>query len=112
MRRKLLKIFGYKGDNVFTWGEFYWHVNPFRWQLTLKLTKQYGKFNDLLTISPFIFTIYISLPSQICPPKNIRFPWEEKSYGFYIYESLKNFHNINVLWGKKRKRINMPWYKK
>lgn len=109
MKRKLLKLIGHKHGNRFSWGEFYWHFPPSKWNLSLKLTQQHTDFNDMLVFSPFIFSAYVFLPSEICRDKNSMLPLNGKSYGFYVYESLKKFHSLVLLWRKNSKHIEMPW---
>ena len=59
MKRALLKLIGHRYDERFKWGEFYWHPRPSEWKLSLRLTSRYSELDDMLILSPFIFTAYV-----------------------------------------------------
>jgi len=107
--KSLLRILGHKYKNRFSWGEFYWHPFPKQWKLSLKLTDRYSELTDMLVIHPFIFSAYLHLPTKWCAIRSGGDMSDGKSYGFYVYESLKNFHTLVLQWGKKSKHIEMPW---
>jgi len=109
MKRALLKLIGHRYDERFKWGEFYWHPRPSEWKLSLRLTSRYSELDDMLILSPFIFTAYVFLPSKICCKKPNKGDWHGKAYGFYVYTSIRNFFALVLLWGDKIKHIEMPW---
>ena len=109
MNKFLKKITGHKFDNRYKWGEFYWRLHPKHWNLSLQLTDRYGEYADLLIVELLLFSAYIYLPTKICPVRSRSDMSDGKKYGFYIYQSLKNFECLVLCWGNSSKHIDMPW---
>ena len=107
---KLFKtITGHRFDNCYKWGEFYWTPHPKHWNLSLKFTDRYDESTDLLVVQPLLFSAYIYLPTKVCAIRNSGDMSDGKSYGFYVYSSLKNFETLVLCWNKWSKHIQMPW---
>jgi hypothetical protein len=85
-------------------------LHPKRWDLSLRLYESWNDANtDCISISPLLFKLYIDLPTTICQPEELWQRGNGKSYGFYLYPSVKNFECLVLCFGKWSKHIEMPW---
>lgn len=109
MTRLWRKIIGHKFDNRYKWGEFYWRLHPKYWNLSLKFTDRYSELTDLLVIEPLLFSAYIYLPTKICAIRDRGDQGDGKSYGFYVYPSVKNSDTLVLCWNRWSKHIDLPW---
>ena len=109
MNKTIKKLLGHKYDTRFKWGEFNWHPKFNNWRLGFRLTDRYSEITDMLVIEPLLCSAYIYLPTKICPLRKNGDMSDGKSYGFYLYESVKNFTTLVLRWGKWSNHIEMPW---
>jgi hypothetical protein len=103
------KLIGHRYGNRYSWGEFYWTLHPKHWDLSVKLTDSCNSGNDMICFCPLLFKSYIDLPTKFCQPKEYYSFGDGKSYGFYVYSSIKNFTTLVFQWDKHSKHIEMPW---
>lgn len=105
------KLIGHRYKNRYNWGEFYWTWHPKHWNLSLRLTDRHSEIGDMLIFCPLIFKSYIYLPTRFCQNKESKYGsfGDGKSYGFYVFESIKNFTTLVLCYGKQSKHIEMPW---